>query len=140
EGWSEPAAVLAVVGVLVKPQALVVLVVVAPVLLRRHLLLKRQPLRLLTSALAAAAAGLLVIAPFDLERFAPASLASVPVAGDVAGLAGLLRSTADQFSVLTANAYNLWALVGPRPLVAAVSGAPSAWTPDSLAVLGGVSA
>ena len=38
EGWTEPAAALAVLSVLVKPQGLVVLVVVAPVLLRRHLL------------------------------------------------------------------------------------------------------
>ena len=38
EGWSEPAAALAVLSVLVKPQGLIVLVVVAPVLLRRHLL------------------------------------------------------------------------------------------------------
>jgi len=137
EGHSEPAAGLAVLGVLTKPQALVCLVVVAPVLVRRHLLAGRDPLRLLTSALAAAAAAVVVLVPFDVERFAPAPLAGVPAVGDVAGLIGLVRSTADQFSVLTANAYNLWALVGPRPLVDGFSAAASSWTPDSVAVLGG---
>lgn len=34
EGWSEPAAVMAILGVLTKPQALVTLVIVAPVLIR----------------------------------------------------------------------------------------------------------
>jgi len=137
EGQSEGAAALAVLGVMTKPQALVCLVVVAPVLLRRHLLAGRDAVRLLTSALAAAVTGALVLLPFDVERFAPAPLAGVPVVGDVTGLIGLVRSTADQFSVLTANAFNLWALVGPRPLVGGFSASASSWTPDSLPVVGG---
>jgi hypothetical protein len=148
EGWSEPAAALAVLAVLVKPQALVCLVVVVPVLLRRHLLAagsgpvparwssEQGPIRLLTSALAAAAVGTLVMAPFDITRFAPPSLAPVPVLGGFAGLAGLIQSAGGQFSVLTANAYNLWALVGPQPLAASVG----SWTADSLPVIGGVPA
>ena len=38
DGWSEPAMILAVLGVLVKPQDAICLVVVLPVLVRRHLL------------------------------------------------------------------------------------------------------
>jgi dolichyl-phosphate-mannose-protein mannosyltransferase len=137
EGWSEAAAALAVLGVLVKPQALVCLVVVAPVLLRRHLLVSgRTPVRLLTSALAALSTGFFVMAPFDIAHFAPPSLAGVPVVGSFAGLAGLIQSASGQYSVLTANAYNFWALVGAQPLVASVG----SWTPDSLPVLGGVPA
>jgi len=136
EGWSEPAAALAVLGVLVKPQALVCLVVVAPVLVRRHLLARQQPVRLVTSALAAVLTGALVLAPFDIGRFASPALAGVPVLGSFAGLVGLIQSASAQYSVLTANAYNAWALVGPQPLVAAVG----RWTADSLPVVGSVSA
>ena len=123
-------------GVLVKPQALVCLVVVAPVLVRRHLLAGRQPVRLVTSALAAVLAGALVLAPFDIGRFASPALAGVPVLGSFAGLVGLIQSASAQYSVLTANAYNAWALVGPQPLVAAVG----QWTADSLPVVGAVPA
>jgi hypothetical protein len=61
---------------------------------------------------------------------------------DIGGVAGLLRlfqSDADQYSVLTANAFNLWALVGSTPLAQIFAGG-GAWTPDSLAVAGGVTA
>jgi hypothetical protein len=148
EGWSEPAAALAVLAVLVKPQALVGLVVVAPVLLRRHLLAvgsgpvparwpaQQGPVRLATSTLAAVLVGAAVMAPFDIGRFAPPSLAAVPVLGSFAGLIGLIQSAGGQYSVLTANAYNLWALVGPQPLVASVG----SWTADSLPVIGGMPA
>ncbi|HXM55173.1 MAG TPA: hypothetical protein VOB72_07265 [Candidatus Dormibacteraeota bacterium] len=154
EGWSEPAAVLAAVAVMTKPQALVCLVVVVPVLVRRHLLAVgsgpvpvrsgplavQGPVRLVTSALAAGAVAVALLVPFDVERFAPASLAAVPVVADVAGLVGLVRSAADQFSVLSANAYNAWALVGPQPLVQTIASGSAAWTPDSLPVLGDISA
>jgi dolichyl-phosphate-mannose-protein mannosyltransferase len=165
EGWSEAAAVAVVLGILVKPQALVCLAVVAPVLLRRHLLavgsgpvpplgrrlarlnallggllVRQGPIRLASSALAAAGAAVAVLAPFDIARFAPASLAGVPVAGHVAGLFGLSRSLASEYSVLTANAYNAWALVGPHPLAGGMGAGLSAWTADSLPVLGGVQA
>ena len=148
EGWSEPAAAAAVLGVLVKPQALVCLVVVAPVLVRRHLiavgsgpvpagwLAGQGPVRLVTSSLAAASVGALVMAPFDTERFAPPRLAAVPVAGSFGGLAGLIQLASGQYRVLTANAYNLWALVGPRPLVDGVG----SLTADSLTVIGGLPA
>jgi hypothetical protein len=81
-------------------------------------------------------AGTLVMAPFDIERFAPAPVAAVPVVGGFAGLAGLIQSAGDQFGVLTANAFNLWALVGPQPLVASVG----SWTADSLPLIGGLPA
>jgi hypothetical protein len=167
EGWSEPAAALAVLGVLTKPQDLVFLVVLVPVLGRRHLLRQgsgpvphlgralvrvdgaldglftRQqgPIRLVSSAFAAAIVGILVIVPFDLWRFAPGSLADVPVIGQAAGLVGLMQSTAEQFSVLTANAFNAWALVGPQSLAnAATAGGSVQWTDDGTIVVAGLSA
>lgn len=149
EGWSEAATVAAIVAVLVKPQALVCLVVIVPILIRRHLLAvgsgpvprpgglfaKQGPIRLLTSALAALVVGVLLLLPFDIWRLAPTELAGVPVVGDVAGLVGLMRSLGSQYSVLTADAYNVWALIGPHPLAQGGAG-PGSWTPDSMSILG----
>ncbi len=140
EGWSEVAAVLAVLAVLVKFQDAVVLAVVVPVLLRRHLFVERDPTRLGTSALSAAVAGIAVLLPFDIWSSAPASLATVPVIGHVAGLISLFGSLRDQYSVLTANAFNGWSLVGPDSLASSIGGTGASWTSDSLALFGGVSA
>jgi dolichyl-phosphate-mannose-protein mannosyltransferase len=149
EGWSEFALTVAVLAVLTKPQALVCLVVVVPVLVRRHLVrrdsgpvprrlasLPGGPVRLVTSAVLAGVVGLVAILPFDLSHFAPGRVRSVPVLGDVAGLVGLFRSVGDAFSVLTANAYNFWALVGSRPLAVAIGKGTAGWTADSVQILG----
>ena len=165
DGWSEPAVALAAFSVLVKPQDAIVLVVVIPVLVRRHLLragsgpvpvlgprlaaldrrlggmlLEQGPVRLGTSAVVAGLALILPIVPFDIARFGPAALADVPVLGQLGGLAGLYASAGGEFAVLTANAYNAWALVGANPLAAAIGTQGGSWTPDSLVVLGGVPA
>ena len=165
DGWSEPAAALGALAVLVKPQDTVVLVVIVPVLVRRHLLrpgsgpvpslprwlrrfdppagsllADRGPVRLATSAIAATVVALAILVPFDIARYAPASLADVPVLGQLAGLAGLMVSDTGQFSVLTANAFNAWALVGPTPLAAIIGSGGGSWTADSLPVIAGIPA
>ncbi len=168
DGWSEPAAVAGVLAVLMKPQGLVVLAVIAPVLLRRHLFragsgptptpgrrLARLDRtldgwftrhhgidRLVSSGLAALLAAIVVTLPFDLQSLAPASLADLPVIGQLAGLASLLADTANQFDVLTANAYNGWALVGSPSLAITMAGGglSTSWIPDSTPVLGSISA
>jgi len=165
EGWSEPAAALGAFSVLVKPQDAIVLVVLVPVLVRRHLLrpnsgpvpslgrrltelnghlggllTEQGPRRLATAAAAAALAGILPLLPFDIARSAPASLADLPVIGQVAGLIGLFVSDGGQFSYLTANAFNAWALVGDHALVSIVGGSGGSWTADSLLVAGGIQA
>jgi hypothetical protein len=164
DGWSESAAVLAVLSVLVKPQDAVCLVVLVPVLVRRHLLRvgtgpqphfgrltaalndrlggllgEQGPIRLGTSLALGALVGIVLLLPFDIESLAPASLASVPVIGQLAGLVSLFGSAAGQFDVLTANAFNGWALLGPSPLSSIAAGGGS-WTPDSLVVIGGITA
>ena len=80
--------------------------------------------------------------PFDLERFSHSRLADVPVAGDVTGLWALYRSAGETFDVLSVNAYNVWALVGRRPLVKSPGSGRVDWTPDSLdlPLAGGISA
>ena len=164
EGWDEPAAALAGLAVLVKPQDAVVLVVLLPVLVRRHLvaigsgpvpamgrrlsglnrrlgglLTAQGPVRLATSGIALVGVVVLGALPFDITRFAPASLQDVPVMAQIAGLAGLVIADAGQYSVLTANAFNAWALVGPQPLASLVATGGS-WTPDSTTILFGLHA
>jgi hypothetical protein len=168
-GWSELALAAAVVATLVKPQDAIVLAIVVPVLLRRHLLrigsgpvatfgsrlasLDRRvggalgsvirdqsPRRLATSSVLAILVGIMVLAPFDIQSFAPASLADLPVIGQVAGLVGLVVQVGGEFSVLTANAFNAWALVGSTPLASVIGAGGGSWTVDSTVVLGGLSA
>lgn len=107
------------------------------------LLTRRQgPERLISAALAGLLVAALVVLPFDIQVHAPAALADVPLVGQLAGVVGLVAKDAGQFPDLTANAYNLWALAGPRPLVVtmATDGFTSrAWTPDSALVLGALS-
>ena len=165
EGWSEPAAALAAFSLLIKPQDAIILVVLIPVLVRRHLLRRgsgpvptlgprlaalnqrlggllteQGPIRLATALAAAALAAILPLIPFDISRDAPASLADVPVISHVAGLIGLFVSDGGQFSYLTANAYNAWALVGDHSLASIVGGSGGTWTVDSLIVIGGLQA
>jgi len=165
EGWSEPAAALAAFSLLIKPQDAIVLVVVIPVLVRRHLLrpgsgpvpalgprlvglnlrlgglLSAQgPVRLATAIAAGALAGIVPLLPFDIGRYAPASLADVPVISQVAGLIGLFVSDGGQFSYLTANAFNPWALVGDHSLASIAGGSGGTWTADSLIIIGAVQA
>jgi hypothetical protein len=165
EGWSEPAVAMTVLAILVKPQYAIALIVIVPVLVRRHLiavgsgpvpglgsrlsrldaalggLLRRQgPIRLATSALVGAVVLVVPLLPFDIATFAPASLADVPVIGHVAGLIGLFAQVGSEFSVLTANAYNGWAMYGDNPLAAIVGTPGATWTSDSVAVVAGLPA
>ena len=165
EGWSEAALVTAVLAVLVKPQYAITLGVVIPVLVRRHLLrpgsgpaprlgrrlsrldgalgglLRDQgPRRLVSSGVTAGLVAMLVIQPFDLATYAPASLSDLPVIAQVAGLAGLFGRLGNEYRVLAANAFNPWALAGDPSLATVIAGGSGSWLPDSLPVLGGVPA
>ena len=165
DGWSEPAMALAVASVLVKPQDAICLVVVLPVLVRRHLLrigsgprprlgarlaaLDRRlsgplasqgPLRLVSSLAVGAIVGIVPLMPFDIDTLASPDMTSNPVIGHLAGLASLFGSAAGQFDVLTANAFNIWSLVGQTPLTAVASSGSGFWTLDSMPVLWGLPA
>ncbi|MEO6413333.1 MAG: hypothetical protein ABIO48_12185 [Pedococcus sp.] len=132
----------ATAAILVKPQSAVVLGVLLPVLVRRHLVDGRDFPTWSRCVAGMTAVLLAVCVPFDLERFSHSRLADVPVAGDVTGLWALYRSAGETFDVLSVNAYNAWALVGPRPLVESPGSGRVDWTPDSLALplVGGISA
>ncbi|MEX2136632.1 MAG: phospholipid carrier-dependent glycosyltransferase [Chloroflexota bacterium] len=164
-GWSEPAVAMAVLAAVIKPQNAICLVVIGPILLRRHLFVvgsgpipgsrsrnavldrilvgwfsKRQGFeRLVSSAIVAVAVFVIAILPFDLQLLAPPELVSIPVIGQVSGFVSLIGSLADYYHVLTANAFNAWALVGPIPLYSELS-RTFIWTFDSLQVIGPIQA
>ncbi len=140
-GNAEGATALAVLAALVKPQfGFVAVPLVGVVLLRRHLflvgsgprgapwgpaLLRRWltrtqgPLRLLSSLLVGAGTFLLFALPF---RLGPLEYLQ------------LMGGTAANYSWLSVNAYNVWALVGADgnpPLASAW-----AWSPDTVPLLG----
>jgi hypothetical protein len=165
DGWSEAALLTAVLAVLVKPQYAIGLGVVVPVLVRRHLLrqgsgpvprlgrvtgaldrwtgglLRDQgPRRLASSVVLATVVGLLVLVPFDLDTYAPASLAGLPVIGDAAGFLGLLGRLGSEFSVITANAFNPWALAGDPSLASTIGSGSATWIADTNPVLGDLAA
>ena len=165
EGWSEPAVAMAVLAAVIKPQNAIGLVIIGPILLRRHLffigsgpiparrsrfgvldrvlvgwIAQRQGIeRLASCAVVAVAAFLITILPFDLPLLAPPGMVSVPLVSNVAGFMSLIGSLADYYHVLTANAFNAWALVGPIPLFHELS-RTFIWTFDSLEVIGSIQA
>jgi 4-amino-4-deoxy-L-arabinose transferase-like glycosyltransferase len=165
EGWSEWSVALLMFAIVIKPQFAVGLLVAAPVLLRRHLFVRGSgpvPLahgwnarldgwlgglftrrqgfvRLLSCAVVGALAIVLALLPFDIWINAPESLAGIPVVSHVAGFVGLLSARAGDYPVLTANAFNAWALVGPFPLFSELS-RTFVWAYDSLTVIGPLNA
>jgi 4-amino-4-deoxy-L-arabinose transferase-like glycosyltransferase len=160
DGHSEAAVAASVSAALVKPQFAIVFLVVGAVLLRRHLfrrgsgpvpvfvgvlarldrllsgwLTRRQgPERLVSSFAVGLVTAIAIVLPFRYPDLA--GISGLPVIADFAGLAQFVRGQADLFPVLTANAFNPWALVGSEPLAASVGH----WTLDSIAVLGSLDA
>ena len=139
-GWSEPAAALAVLAALVKPQfGLVLSPVVGIILLRRHLFApgsgprprvrnerlagwfvdEQGPWRVISSIAAGLIVLFVVITPFNL---------------DVIGLIRLVVTTAGEYHYLTVNAYNGWALVAD-PGGASLAQAGT-WSNDLVPLLG----
>jgi Gpi18-like mannosyltransferase len=157
DGWSEPATALAVIAAVTKPQYAIGLLVVLGVVVGRHILrpvfetvpeptgflaslnrrmggwfTEQQGLRRLVGCLVTAVVVFLIlILPFDLQSRANSSVAGTPILGQVSGYASLVANSAAYYNVLTANAFNAWALVGPTPLFQALSG-NYVWTYDSL--------
>ena len=139
-GWSEPAAALAVLAALVKPQfGLVLAPIVGIMLLRRHLFApgsgprprvasrwlagwfaeEQGPWRLVSSIAAGLVVLFVVITPFNL---------------DVVGLIRLVVTTAGEYHYLTVNAYNGWALIAD-PGGASLAQAGT-WSNDLVPLLG----
>ena len=128
-----------VLAVMTKPQGALILLILLPVLIGQFLNRELRLRRIATSL----AAGILVFAvvavPWSLESYlAPYSptLASIPIIGDLLGLAVQYISTAGMFPVLTANAFNIWAGVGNIPLAQQIQDGHVFWLTDEYPIFG----
>lgn len=132
----EWAFVLFTVAVLTKPQGALIIFVLAPVLLGQLVSREIKWSRLATTAGAAFLTFLVICLPWDMESYAPRSVAGLPVLGDVFGLAGQYVYNANYFHVLTANAYNIWVLGGRIPLAHLIPDDDAIWIGDHYQILG----
>ena len=123
-GWTEVAALGAVVALLVKFQFAFLVPVVAVVGLRRHLFGRssdpeldgrRAPLRVLTSVAVGFGAITVLMLPFDMLLYAPLEggdprglLGILPAADPNRSLIGKFVEAANTYQGLTVNAFNLW--------------------------------
>jgi 4-amino-4-deoxy-L-arabinose transferase-like glycosyltransferase len=120
-GWTEVAAVGAIVALLVKFQFGYLVPIVAIVGLKRHLLgrsadpehqARRDPLRVLTSLAAGVISLTLLILPFGMTVFVSDPTArscfGLPGADPVMSLIGKFCEASETYSGLTINAFSLW--------------------------------
>ncbi len=123
-GWTEAAAVGAVVALLVKFQFGFIVPVVLAVGLKRHLFGRsadpardgrQEPARVLTSVAAGVGALVLLLLPFEMTLYAPLAggdprglLGLLPSADPSTSLVGKFVEAAGTYNGLTINAFNLW--------------------------------
>jgi predicted membrane-bound dolichyl-phosphate-mannose-protein mannosyltransferase len=124
-GWTEAAAVGAVVAMLVKFQFAFLIPVVAVVGIKRHLFgrsadpehdSRRAGFRVLTSLAAGVVSLALLLAPFGMTLWAPVAAGTtlpgcmgfLPAADPSTSLIGKLCDAANTYTGLTINAFNLW--------------------------------
>ena len=120
-GWTEVAAVGAVVALLVKFQFGFLVPIVALVGLKRHLFGRsadpdhdgqRDPLRVLTSLAAGVVTLTLLILPFGMSIFVPDPAApscfGMPAADAEASLIGKFCQASETYTGLTINAFSMW--------------------------------
>ena len=127
--WS---ALFVVLAILTKPQGILVGLVIAPLFIGQLFGREYRWWRTVTVLATALGSFAILALPWNLNTYATGSGASIPLIGDILGLAGQYRSTAGLFQVLTANAYNPWALAGFYPLAPMFQNGTASWTPDSI--------
>ena len=128
-----------VVAVLTKPQGALILLILLPVLIGQFRQRELRLVRLGTSLAAALVTFALIAVPWSLESYVEPyspSAASIPVVGDLLGLAVQYLSTAGMFPVLTANAFNIWAGVGNIPLAQQIQDGYVFWLTDEFPIFG----
>lgn len=132
----EWAFVLFTVAVLTKPQGALIIFILAPVLLGQIVAKDLKWSRLATSFFAAFLTFLVICLPWDMESYAPRTVAGIPILGDIFGLVGQYIYNANYFHVLTANAFNLWALGGRIPLAHIIPDDDAIWIGDKYQIFG----
>ncbi|MEO0027941.1 MAG: hypothetical protein RL716_1272, partial [Actinomycetota bacterium] len=128
-----------VLAVLTKPQGALMLLILLPVLMGQFINRELHLARIGTSLAAGTLVFAVVAVPWSLESYlAPynPTLASVPIVGDLLGLAVQYISTAGMFPVLTANAFNIWAGVGNIPLAQQIQDGHVFWLTDEYPIFG----
>lgn len=135
------AEVAAVATMLFKPQGVLVVIVVTTVVVVTALRgdgdrLGRRLGRVAAAGAAALVTMLVLVVPFDLARLASGPWSAVPLVDSVAGFVAQSVDTVGLYPVLTANAFNLWALVGDPSLASSLHTGASSWINDSLVVFG----
>lgn len=132
----EWAFVLFTLAVLTKPQGALIIFILAPVLLGQILNKELPWKRLATTAGAAFLTFLVICLPWDMESYAPRTVAGIPILGDLFGLAGQYVYNANYFHVLTANAFNIWVLGGRIPLAHIIPDDDAIWIGDRYQIFG----
>lgn len=132
----EWASVFFMVAVLLKPQGALVLLILLPVFIGQIKYRELAPKRIATTAVAAIATFAVVATPWSLESYVPNDIAKVPLLGDMLGLVYQYFMTAGMFPVLTANAFNIWALAGKVPLASQIQDDRVIWITDNYQILG----
>lgn len=132
----EVSAIFLVMAVLVKPQGILIVLILIPLLvgllLRKELSMRKVGSILLTGLISF----VLLASPWSLERYAPQSLQSIPVIGDLFGIAGQASYSGALFPVATANAYNIWGLVGNPSLAKSIEANRVYWINDKIDIFG----
>lgn len=132
----EWALVLFTIAVLTKPQGALIIFILAPVLIGQLISKEIKWSRLATSVGAAFLTFLAVCLPWDMESYAPRSVAGIPILGDIFGVVGQYVYNANYFHVLTANAFNLWVLGGRIPLAHIIPDDDAIWIGDKYQLFG----
>lgn len=132
----ELSAVFLVLAVLTKPQGALVVLILLPVLIGQILHKELRSRRLWSTIGSGLLTFVLIAVPWSLESYVNSSLKNVPVIGDLLGLIYQYFATAGLFPVLTANAYNPWALVGTPSLAQQIETGTVYWRMDNLLILG----
>jgi hypothetical protein len=131
--WS---ALFVVMAILTKPQGILVGLVIAPIFIGLLVKHELKLWRIATTLGAAVISFAALAAPWNLRAYNSDGLANIPVIGDATGLWIQFKSTAGLFPVLTANAYNPWALAGDGALASQFQHNVAAWSLDSFEILG----
>lgn len=132
----EWAMVLFTLAVLTKPQGALIIFILAPVLLGQIISRELKWSRLATSIGASFLTFLIICLPWDLESYAPRTVAGIPILGDLFGLASQYVYNANYFHVLTANAFNVWVLGGRIPLAHIIPDDDAIWIADKYQIFG----
>lgn len=132
----ELSAIFLVLAVLTKPQGALVVLILLPVLIGQILHKELAKKRFFSTLGAGLITFILIAVPWSMESYVNSSVKSVPVLGDFLGLIYQYFGTAGLFPVLTANAYNPWALVGTPSLAEQIHTGTVYWRTDNLLILG----